>query len=460
MALVYGYRQHFKPPYNENLIDLIPEASCWYDEMSTPFYLAMKKKTGLEDYELQDYLDSLMVELFENWPLVDWIEMIYQDWADSNARHNRFRNYIFLIMAVMVTMPAIIQAIQAATAAATAASLKALSTLSQLNLGIEAFIGSLATSLKAFLTAIHFDTLVGIHKIAFLVSDDYRAVVHNIYSELSRVSNALGFGPYFLLLALQNTRNLVLDISTSLGMRYDLAEVNWLSTLQGYLGNFAGAAHRYANNPEAFFFDLSRWVERDALDLKGAFIEGLVKTIENATDSIEQVVNEVTVIRDGLAELIMDLPTSIRNQLEPAIMPYIQRFDTFISEKFDPYKQELDSIITKIQSLQNTQKTKVTTLIDRLKRPGDYLSEINNFEGMDRLSQTRQIADLASEEWSDDADDGETYASELEAELGLIRNALEHVSLTPLEMPQELESPGRPAGSPAEPKETWNVGDY
>ena len=141
-------------------------------------------------------------------------------------------------------------------------------------------------------------------------------------------------------------------------------------------------------------------------------------------------------------------------------MPIIQKFDTFISEKFDPYKQELDSIITKIQSLQSTQRTKVTTLIDRLKRPGDYLAEINTFKGVDRLSQTRQIADLASGEWSNEADEGETYVTELSAELDRIREALEHISIESLQMPIEVTGPGRPAGSPAEPRETWNVGDY
>jgi len=448
------------PKYNEELIALRPIASGYYGEMNPTITLVIKDATGLENYDLQDYVDRFMFDLFTAWPLVEWINRQYAAQEARRSDFIRFRNYIFIAMAAIVIVPMVLIAIQTVTAALAASSIQTLSLLSKIKLGVTVFVGSLGVSFRAFLAAMHFSTLVGVHKLALLVSVDYRNAIRQVYSEITRVSSALGFGPYFLVLAMQNTRNLILDVSTSMGMRYDLAEVQWLGAFQGYLKDFAGASYRYKNNPEAVFFDLARWVEKDALDKKGAFIEGVVRGVERTVEAVEGIVEQTVVIRDDLDRLIKQLPDSIRVQIQPYIQPVIQKFDDFIADNYDPYKEEIDRIISKIESLQGTQRNKMFLLVDRLKRPGSYLLEIDKLEEWDRVDQERKVSDIATRQLGRDINEMQPHIGIVSAELEKITKAMEYISLIPLDMPVELEAPVRPAYVKAKERETWYIGDY
>jgi hypothetical protein len=431
-----------------------------YDEIPQSFVAAIREKTGFRDYELLDYIDLLLVDVFTGWDLIGFINFQRQIAADAKRKMSRFRTWLAIGMAALIAIPAIVVAIQAATVAVSSASLQSLSFLSKVKLGVEVFAGSLKLSFSSFLTAIHFSTLVGVHKIAFLVSEDYRNVIRQVYGQITKVSEALGYGPYFLALALQNTRNLVLDVSTSMGMRYDLAEVSWLGTFQGYLKNFAGATYRYANNPEALFFDLSRWVEKDALDKKGAFVEGLVKTIEKTTEAVAGAIESVVVIRDDLHKLVLDLPDKIRLQIEPAVMPYIEKFDTFIYETYDPYKIELDGIIDTIKGLQSTQRLEVTDLVDRLKRPADYMLEIDGFTDKDRLDQEIKFDDLSSRYYKRQI----TGIGEAVSPINMEMKLISEIVTRPLELVfmgvEELTAPVPIPIGEIDPSKTWFVGDF
>lgn len=458
--MAYAYKYTFLPPYSEQLIEQYPQLAGNYGEIPQPFIAAIKEKTGFEGYELQDYIDLLILDTFKGWDFANWKRFQYELVAKARNRMSRFRTYLAIAMGALIALPSIIIAVQAATIATTTALASGLGTLSAIKLGIEVFVGSLALTFRAFLTAIHFDTLVGVHKVAFLVSEDYRGVMRQVYGEITKVSEALGYGPYFLTLALQNTRNLVLDVSTSMGMRYDLAEVSWLGTFQGYMKNFAGAAYKYSNNPEALFFDLSRWVERDALDKKGVFIEGLVKTIERTTEAIAGAVEQVVVIRDDLSKLVLDLPDKIRGQIEPVIMPYIERFDTFIIDTYDPYKRELESIIDKIESLQGSQRSRLTDIVDRLKKPADYCLEIDKLEDWEREDQEKKFDDLSSRYYNRELTVSTEAMGTISAELGKIRDILTR----PLELAfmgvEEVTAPVPISIGEIDPSKTWFVGDY
>jgi len=456
----YETRTLYIPPYNEYEVERRPIMAGHYGEMPQAFISAIKERTGLKDYEFQDYLDLLIVDVFTGWDFRGFILMNIDIVNTAKKRLSRFRTYLAIAMVCLMALPAIIVAVQAATIATTTALASGMGYLSALKLGLEVFAGSLALTFRAFLTAIHFDTLVGVHKIAFLVSEDYRNVMRQVYGEITKVSEALGYGPYFLTLALQNTRNLVLDVSTSMGMRYDLAEVSWLATFQGYMKNFAGAAYKYSNNPEALFFDLSRWVERDALDRKGVFIEGLVRTVEKTTEAVAGAIEQVVVIRDDLSKLVLDLPEAIRSQVEPVIMPYIEKFDTFIIDTYDPYKRELEGIIAKIESLQGSQRSRLTDIVDRLKKPADYLLEIDKLEDWEREEQELKIDYIASSYHRRQLAGVSEVVKPIDAELRKIAE----VKTRPLELAfmgvEEVTAPIPIPIGEIDPAKTWFVGEY
>lgn len=443
--MAYTTEMLYPPPYGE-----IPEA----------FILAIKENTGLDGYELQDYIDLFVADLFEGWNFQGFIQMNIDLVNAAQKRLSRFRTYLAIAMICLIALPAIIVAVQTATIALASPSLASLSLLSKVKLGVEIFVGSLQLSFKAFLTAINFNLIRGVHKITFLVSAEYRGMIKSVYEEITKVSEALGYGPYFLVLALQNTRNLVLDVSTSLGMRYDMAEVQWLSIFQGYLKNFAGATYKYANNPEALFFDLSRWVEKDALDKKGMFIEGLVTTIEKTTEAVAGAIESVIVIRNDLSKLVLDLPEAIRSEVKPAITPYIEKFDSFINDTYDPYKEELDRLIDQVRSLQSGQHLRITSLVDRLKKPADYLFEIDKLEDWEREDQERKLDDISSRYYKSQLSDMSKAMEPVRAELAKVRDALlRPIELLPWEGGEATAPVSKPIGEIDKAK-TWYVGDY
>ena len=354
------YRWVMLPLYNEYEVDMRPELAGHYGQIPIQFINQVRAVSGLEGWELQDRLDRLMFDLFNSWNLGEFIRLQYAAYAERRKKFARFKKWVTIAIIACVALPAFITAAKASITALTSSHAQALTLLSKVKWAIEVFVINLELSFKSFLTNIYFDTLVGVHKIAMLVSADYRNVMKGLYSEISQVSSALGFGPYFLALALQNTRNLVLDVSTSMGMRYDMAEIQWLSTFHEYLGNFAGATYKYTNDPEAVFFDLTRWVETDALDKKGAFVEALTKTLDHVADTVGEMVDTVVLIRDDLEHLVKDLPDKIRSQVEPYIQPHIERFDDFITETYDPTQIAFERIIGNIQSLQTPKKTNST----------------------------------------------------------------------------------------------------
>lgn len=362
--------------------------------------------------------------------------------------------------AYFAAFPAITTAFSDTLIATETANAIGLSTLGTLSAGTATFIESIAASFSAMLTAIHFDTILATHNIALLVSEDYRVMMNGVYSEMSEVSAALGFYPQFLALAIRNSRTLVLDVSSTLGMEYDMAQVQWLSTFQEYLHKFNEKAREYENNPAALFEDIDNWIDKPAMDTKGSFMARTIASLDRGLTIIDTAVKDTIRIREDLHRLADDLPDNIRKHVKPWIDDLTKDFDRFVTETYDPYKTQLDSIIKGLNKMQDSSRKDLDGIVRRLKKPGDYLMEIDKMGPWDRLDQERKVADISTREYRRDVAEFTVKTESVSAELEKIREALKHVSLMPLEFPGEIEKPSRPAGVKAEPKETWFVGDY
>ena len=458
MTIVYKWV--YLPPYNEYEVARLPKTAGHYGEMPSAFIKAIIEKTGLEEYELQDYLDSLMVDLFTGWALVDWISLQYQILADRQKRMSRFRTYLFIAMAACIIVPAVWSALQSALAVWSHTVAWNISTFARFKLALVAFTDVMGAGFSAFLAAIHYETLLGIHNIAELVSPTYRDVLGKIYGEISKVSDALGYGPYFLLLLTQNSKRLVQDVSSTFGMEWDLSEVQWLSTFQGYMTKFSGAAYKYRDNPEALLFDMGRWVETDAVNAKGSFMGNLTKTLDNVVKDVENFVGDLVTIRDDVNKMVAQLPEKISKQIGEAISPYISKFDDFITDTYDPYRKEIDRLVDGVKEIQDAQRLRMLSLADRLKKPADYLLEIDDLDEEARLDQERKLADLSTREYGRDVAGFIEYAGPADMELRKIREAFKHVGLMPLGFPEEMPSPVRPSTVNAIPRATWFIGDF
>ena len=410
--------------------------------------------------DLMDIVDTVVYEVTTNLNIADWIQIQIDEYNHRKAQLGRFRTYLILAMAAVVVLPTVFTAFKTALGIISHVQGYNISLLAKLKLGLTAFMDVMGAGFSSFLTAIHYNTLIGIHKIAELVSSDYRQVMRGVYAELSRVSDALGYGPYTLILLTQNSKNLIHDVSSTFGMEWDLSEVHWLSTFQDYMKKFSGAAYKYRDNPEALLYDLSRWVEKDALNAKGAYMAALTQSVDNLLRNVQNFVGDITLVRDDINKLVADLPESIRLQVAPVIAPYITKFDDFITDTYDPYRQEITAIVDGLQVVQREIQSRADELVDRLKKPSDYLLEIDNMSEEDRLDQEMKLSELSNREFYREVDAFVPVSDSTSAELKRIRDALRVSVPMPIGFPEEVEGPQRIKGEKATPRKSWFVGDY
>jgi len=361
---------------------------------------------------------------------------------------------------IFIAGPAIAAAYSSATAAMATAEIASLSTLAQLSVGVSTFVSTLSASFSAMLNAIHFSTILSAHNIAMLVSDDYRVMMYGVYSQISEVSSALGFYPQFLALAIRNSRNLVLDVSTSLGMPYDLAQVQWLGTFNEYLHKFNEKASAYENNPGELFADMEEWIDKPSMDTKGAFMTRTLQTIDKTLEVVDVVVKDSIKIRDDIRQLAYDLPENIRKYVQPIADKITEDFDRFVAEIYDPYKKEIDFIIAGLYQVQDKARKDMSDVVRRLKKPGDYLLEIDYFPDWEREDQERIFDDVSTRQRRRDVGTFNELGKATTFELDKLVRALKIALPIPLGFPEEIEVPVRPATVKATPRKTWYVGDY
>ena len=326
--------------------------------------------------------------------------------------------------------------------------------------GVSAYVAAISAGISALVSAIPFQTIATVHSIAALVSEDYRNMMVQVYSEISRASEALGFYPQFLALAFRNTRQLVLDASSTFGARYDLAEVWWIEEFNNYLKVFNDRAKTYENNPEALFHDLGQVLEKPAMDAKGSYMAGVIKTIDDTLKVVKASVSDIVILRDDLDRLVSDLPEVVKKEIKPHSDRIIKRLDDFIQETYGPRIEVLDGIMNIIQSRQDVAKNNMARLVNRLKKPGDYLTEIDKLPDAERESQEIKIAEVSTRVYKREVEVWSKTVAPAVKELALIAKALEVELPKPSWDVPEEGKPKRMSIGEIEPEHTWFVGDY
>lgn len=314
--------------------------------------------------------------------------------------------------------------------------------------------------LEAFLTAIHYDTLHAVHRIAYLTSKDYRQTIDKVYRELSKASEALGFPPYYLHLLMQNLRTIVLDVSTSMGRSYDAAQMEWYNTFDTYLEVFSTRAFRYRDEPSLLFYDLEQLVERPALDTKSAGSRAVFDSIKTLIDGTKTTVVSIKKVSDDIDQLVFDLPENIRKEIGPFTSKITQKVDDFIVNTYEPSIGMLDNVIVAIRGQNETISGDLKGVIGRLAKPADYLLEIDQMPWSERMAQQRKIEELNTRSYRGQM---EALSKETQPEyehLSSIAAAWEKITLVSIEFPTEIETPIHPPGVEPEKRKTWFCGDY
>lgn len=325
---------------------------------------------------------------------------------------------------------------------------------------VGAYAAALTTSFGSFLEAIHFKTLLAINNIAYLVSKDYREMMSGIYSKMGEVSYALGYSADFLNLVIRDARAVVLDVAAMTGKKYDVAEVTWLNQFQGYLKVFSDQAHTYTKNPAAVFADIDRWLVKPAIDTKAGAMQTVYGSMESTIAGLKATIESVDKFRKDLGKLASDLPGTIRDHVKPMIDGIFKTWDDWIRTDYKPSLKLMDGVINALGIQQTTQASKHYDLLRRLKRPGDYVREIDGFPKDEREDQEQKISEVTLAPW---IREGNILRPQRDRELTEIRERYlaapgERIppawEISVMVFPLYLEKPEY------EKRNTWFVGEY
>ncbi|KKL89011.1 hypothetical protein LCGC14_1918990 [marine sediment metagenome] len=325
---------------------------------------------------------------------------------------------------------------------------------------VAAYVHSTAGTFRHLLDIIHFKTILQVHSIAQIVSPQYRAMMVKVYDAISRASDALGLGPMFLTLAIQNTRNLVLDVTSMFGQKYDLGQVSWLGTMNNYLDHFNTHVEKYRLNPEAVFWDLAELIERPAQDAKGAFQQGIISSLDTVLDFAAKVGDGLSQIGIDIETLYNDLPQFVKNTIPDPGTVFWDNFGGFLDDHYRPTIQALqDEIGGWSQDLQTSQQT-VAGLVAQLRKPGDLIRNIDALPAYEREDQDRILAEFSNRRLG-------RLVDRLMPALSLSREKLDSNARIPIPPPlispilsYEASSGSVPGVGGTAQRGSWFVGDY
>jgi len=367
---------------------------------------------------------------------------------------------LLAIVSVAVIGPAIYAAYLDAAGAAAAVEGAAATAWAATSTFVTSFSTSIALSFKALLEAIHFKTILALHNVAMLVSSSYREAMRKVYQRLSDVSQALGFWPQFISIAIRNVRTLVLDASTTMGRKYDLAEVGWLTDLNGALTKMSEKMNDYRNNPEMMFLDLDEWLVAPAMDAKGSFMATVIMALDGTIKITNSVVTSVVTLSDDLARLVADLPDTIKSHIQPYTKEITDRVDEFIDRTYLADLAVLSDGIGGLVDSMGLVEGRAEDIEGRIDTPGGYLSEIDDLSQDERRYQEMVMYNLTDRHLDDQKIDLESTVGADEMKLHSITEAVEFTPPPPVAFPKEVGTIKHPPGVAPVFRKTWNVGDY
>jgi len=321
-------------------------------------------------------------------------------------------------------------------------------------------VETIYTSMATLYETLHISTVIRIHEIAYMVSEDYREMMQGVYREISELSDALGLGAQFLNLAFEDARTIILDVSSIAGKKYDLAQVTWLKEFHDFVKKFAEQAERYERRPDLVFLDLDRWLKKPAVDVKAGIMQEFFAEVEALVKTTKAVVDYVELLKRDFENFVKHLPGEIREEIEKHVKPVFETIDRFIKEEYRPAMETVDRVLEWYHRRFEDHKAKLSDLARRLRRPGDYLREIDRLPKAEREYQEEIVCDIATRALKREVEAFKQDMKRVEDRLARVREALKKEITPPPWYVKEVEVPQRPPLTRVEPRKTWFVGDY
>jgi hypothetical protein len=320
-------------------------------------------------------------------------------------------------------------------------------------------ITTLKTTFGKFLEAIHFKELLAIHEIAYILSSDYRQMIDKVFSEIAKFSEEVFGTSWALTMILQNSRQLIYSVTTTLGFPVDIAEVEFIQYLDTTLQKVTDKAGTYRSNPEQIFYDVTEWIYRPVQEKYSEGNKGIILALEGVIEGVDKVAQNVFEINEQTQAVVAYLPEPLRGTLQETLEPIDERISSFRYDIYEPKMKQFEEALT-TQQIRNAEiKTSMSALTQRLVDPTKYFKEIDLKPPSVRIPEKQDLRITLNEDvLQDDEQDTRTLDKAIvereeiktleEIALPVAPPAPEILKLEPKEPEKKTFTPG------------WFVGDY
>ncbi len=313
---------------------------------------------------------------------------------------------------------------------------------------------------SGFMDAIHFRTIMAIHRIAYMTSEAYRGVFLDISEAISRVSTQLGLPAYYIQNALENARIVVHDLGATLGQSWDLSEITWLNTMNDFLETIKDKTDLYSRKPAALLWDIYQKIYKPAYDTKASAARVVFDTLDKNIHAIDEIIKDIDKVGKSFSTLVLELPEVVRREIEPTVRPILNAWKSDIRSdylaKFSTFKDLIGYNAAALKS----SKDQLYLLAHKLAFPGDLLEGVDELSPTSRKLQEYKIAQVANRAYQEYQDTvAKEYGETTEAMAHKLRHPLAPTTPPPWYLP-EIEGAIAPPGMLAQTRRSWFVGDF
>jgi len=319
----------------------------------------------------------------------------------------------------------------------------------------------LKTTVATFLEIIHFDTIMALHNIMWVLSEEYRKTLSKVFKSMSAISSELFGWSLGLRVILENSRSIILNSAASLGYSYDVSQLVWLNAMTDFTVKFNDHAALYADDPEQLFFDLEEWIDKNAIDVSAGSHALIFNSVQSITIGLERNAQNIQRIDTMAHENDRGVKRLTAGHFGERIDYNFNLFRQFQGDDYAPRQDQQEKAInTNRQETAENRKT-LSDLNWKLRRPAGQLETLDEMEQPDKYDEEIKIEDLSTRPYQAESADLESdqAAADAEQEQENIERDAEQ------QKPAAVETiPFKPVTKheykPRPPVNTWFVGEY
>lgn len=275
-------------------------------------------------------------------------------------------------------------------------------------------IDEIIDAFAIFIELINLEALMEIHEILWILSDDYRALIGQLFDEISKVSEELlGYG-LALHFIFRNTRALSLSVKSAMGIEYDVGQAMWLTEFGEVLTKFNEKAHLYATDPEMLFYDLEEWADQHVANIGATYQQAQYNAVKGALIAIKNTARDTKEIKGRLDDLIFALPGQRENAIRAHTQPILWRIDKFQFEDYPSDQKRSREMILQNREDQRRSRERISSIEWKTETPSRTITPPASMTDEERNAEYEKIEDITSKKYQDDSD---RFIDESEKEL-------------------------------------------